>query len=146
MAVRVQIQKAQKSGTGTQDMPQNHWEFYDSMRFLENFLKPRDIISSSNLRKALVDNRPESEQFAKKRQATKDKFDEEYHETKKLFTLAVEHLTKPTEVRQAGIQQKQKREIDGYLQAVLDCFGTLKKKDQFDGFLLVMKEIKKLKI
>lgn len=144
MAIRVEVQKVPASGAGAKDAPNIAWEHYESMRFLERFLKPRQIISSNQLRSKQADveeKRPESEKFAKKRKAIKDKYDEEYDETNKLFAIAIKHLTNDVPVK-----LEEKQEKDGFLQAVLDSYDALNEENKFDGFLLAMSEIKKLRI
>lgn len=147
MGIRLQKQKVPGSGAGAQDGPKIDWAFYESMRFMENFLKPRHIISSNKLREAVYEKRPECELFAKKRQASKDKYDQEYNEANKQLALAVKHLIQPNdEVPMPVKTTEQRHKHDGFLTAVLDCFDALKEKDKFEGFLLAMNEIKNLKI
>lgn len=143
MMIRSKAQKAAPSGAGAQDVSQNDWVYYDSLRFLEKFLKARDIISSNQLRSALAEKRPEQEEFSKKRQATKEQYDKEYQDTSKLFALAVNHFVKPNE-QQVMPVRAEKNEEDGFLQAVLEAYDALKEEDKFHGFMLAMSEIKNL--
>lgn len=66
MGIRLQAQKVPPSGAGAKNVPEIEWAFYDSMRFLENFLTPRHIISSNKMKAAIAEKRPDCEQFAKK--------------------------------------------------------------------------------
>lgn len=144
MAIRVKQQKQPPSGAAANEVPKNDWEHFESMRFLEKFLKTRKIISSNKLRNATVEKRPEEEQFCKNRKATVDKYSLEYKESKKLLAVAVEEIKKHNQQIQMPVNVKKEQVlIDGFLQAVLDCLDDLSDGIKFEGFMLAMSEIKK---
>lgn len=139
------------SGSGITEKNAEDWRYYQNMRFLEKFVQPREIISSNKLRDATSslithqERRPEAEEFTKKKQATKDKYEQEYQETNKLFAKAVDFLTKPVTTG-APESELGKKKYNVYCQAVITSFQGLKEEHKFEGFYLIMSEIKKMKI
>lgn len=140
--------KMPPSGTGADDMGDREWKFFQSMRFVDPYIKPRAIKTSLGMNieasssKQLVRSAkaPPLDDFAKKKKTKYDETDEEIKSTNKLIKLLLENWHKEEQT----VVQEEKNDHP-YLEAVLAAYRSFEDVDKSDGLIMILHELEIIK-